>query len=180
MVLRPEHCAQQNRNGSHFCQQKPDDGDVDLGCGSQCTLCDGQSGLQKILPCCLPSGDEAGKKFEIQHVTNRVATLNVPVPSYFSARFLGQLFEKHEDRRVDFTHLSYQEDALLHIVKSPFKRAYWTIRSGHFTTSIESTMITIFGWKELCILITHPVVVSLLELFDCSWMRRHSKSRPWP
>jgi hypothetical protein len=34
---------------------------------------------------------ERGLRFS--SVTNRVATLNVPVPSYFSARFLGQLFE---------------------------------------------------------------------------------------
>ena len=46
--FRPERCARQCLNGSHFCQQKPDDGDVDLGCGYQCTLCNGQSGLQKI------------------------------------------------------------------------------------------------------------------------------------
>ena len=64
--FRPERCARQCLNGSHFCQQKPDDGDVDLGCGYQCTLCDGQSGLQKILPCCQPGGDGAGKRFEIQ------------------------------------------------------------------------------------------------------------------
>ena len=117
---------------------------------------------------------ELERDLRFSSVTNRVATLNVPVPRYFSARFLGQLFEKHENRRVDCTHLSYQKDALLHIVKSPFKRTYWTIRSGHFATSIESTMITIFGWKEFCILITHPIVVSLLELFDCTLMRRHS------
>ena len=35
-------CARQYRSGAHFCQQKPDGGDVDLGCGYQCTLCDGQ------------------------------------------------------------------------------------------------------------------------------------------
>ena len=53
---------------------------------------------------------ELKRDLRFSSVTNHVATLNVPAPSYFSARFLGQLFEEHENRHVDCIHLSYQKD----------------------------------------------------------------------
>ena len=131
MVLRPERYARQSRNGSHFCQQKPDDGDVDLGCGYQCTRVHCATGKVVCERSCHVTSQattELERDLRFSSVTDLVATLNVPVPSYFSARFLGQLFEEHENRHVASISVTY-----VHTVHVPHVHAYIYIQYMYIT-----------------------------------------------